>query len=310
MDKPFLDIDGQVRKLRARGLRVDGETAKILLREGYYSVVNGYKDPFIDIEATKKAGDDRYKQGTSFADLYTLFRFDRDLRETTFHYLLQVEAIVRTVCSHVFADNHREAEAYMFQSNFASENEYLRFGLSNYVDNMQKLQAALYNAKSSNKNEAVKHYRNEMGWVPMWVLSKSLTFGNIEHFFNLMKPEEQKAVCKKIAEAVGRAGGNNPYFSPRDARLAIDPLVAFRNICAHDDRLYCARVGGRRSINYNQMMDLAEKFLTEEEFDSFMKDVLITVSSFSSESNVVAHILKETGFRNKLPRLSRVLTME
>ena len=64
-DRPFLTIDEQVERLKTRGLSVDDETPSILLREGYYSIVNGYKTPFIDAEATEKAGDDRYNSGTS-----------------------------------------------------------------------------------------------------------------------------------------------------------------------------------------------------------------------------------------------------
>ena len=63
-DKPFLTIDEQVQLLASRGVAVDKDTADILLREGYYSVVNGYKDPFIDPEKTAEAGDDRFAEGT------------------------------------------------------------------------------------------------------------------------------------------------------------------------------------------------------------------------------------------------------
>lgn len=42
-DKPFLTIDEQVRLLESRGLDVDEDTGPTLMREGYYSIVNGYK---------------------------------------------------------------------------------------------------------------------------------------------------------------------------------------------------------------------------------------------------------------------------
>lgn len=45
MDKPFKTIGEQVKILRSRGVSTDEDTATILLREGYYSVVNGAKDP-------------------------------------------------------------------------------------------------------------------------------------------------------------------------------------------------------------------------------------------------------------------------
>lgn len=80
MDKPFKTIEEQVELLEARGVATDDDTPEVLLREGYYSVVNGYKAPFIDKEKTESAKDDRYLPGTSFADIYALFMFDRELR--------------------------------------------------------------------------------------------------------------------------------------------------------------------------------------------------------------------------------------
>ena len=80
MDKPFKTIKEQVELLEARGVATDDDTPEVLLREGYYSVVNGYKAPFIDKEKSESAKDDRYLPGTSFADIYALFMFDRELR--------------------------------------------------------------------------------------------------------------------------------------------------------------------------------------------------------------------------------------
>lgn len=56
MQKPFKTIDEQVGILSSRGLATDERTAGVLEREGYYCVVNGYKGPFIDHEATSRAG--------------------------------------------------------------------------------------------------------------------------------------------------------------------------------------------------------------------------------------------------------------
>lgn len=80
MDKPFKTIEEQVELLEARGVATDDGTPEVLLREGYYSVVNGYKEPFVDKEKSESAKDDRYLPGTSFADIYALFMFDRELR--------------------------------------------------------------------------------------------------------------------------------------------------------------------------------------------------------------------------------------
>ena len=176
--------------------------------------------------------------------------------------------------------------------------------------NLLNLQTALYKVLRNSKNEAVDYYReNNNGKVPLWVLSNALTFGNIEHFFNLMKPRERTKVCKRIAQATGRLGQGNPYFDPKDARLALDPIVKFRNKCAHDDRLYCAKVGHRGSLtDYAHLLEIVEPFLCREDYDAFLGDVLLTILAYSDKSNFAEHVLTESGFSRLLKRAAEVTT--
>lgn len=102
-DKPFLTIDEQVRLLESRGLDVDEDTGPTLMREGYYSIVNGYKDLFLDTGKSRESGEDRYLEGISFSDLYTLFTFDRELRSLTFRYLILAEAKIKTAVAYAFS---------------------------------------------------------------------------------------------------------------------------------------------------------------------------------------------------------------
>lgn len=297
--KPFTSIENQVAILRRRGVLTDEETPKILLREGYYSVVNGYKDPFLD-RKNCIGSDDRYKTGTRFSDIYDLFQFDRDLREVTFHYLLKVEALMRTICTYTFSEAHLEPDAYLRSASFAEETEYLAAGLKDYDGNIHELHRVMRSAIRHPRNDAVRYYIEERGYVPLWVLMSTLTFGNVEHFFNLMKPEEQKLVCKRIVKALSEEDGSRRgYLAPITARRALDILVKYRNKCAHDERLYCARVGYRREINFKKMMEYAAIFLTESELDDFLRKVLLTVIEYSKKSGKVAHVLRETGFEMK-----------
>lgn len=80
MGKPFLTIEEQIELLERRGVsRTKGERCA-LMREGYYSIINGYKEPFLEPVVTKGDLSDRYKGGTSFDDIFALFRFDRSLQ--------------------------------------------------------------------------------------------------------------------------------------------------------------------------------------------------------------------------------------
>lgn len=47
MDKPFKSIGEQIAILESRGLECDSNIRLVLEREGYYPVINGYKDLFL-----------------------------------------------------------------------------------------------------------------------------------------------------------------------------------------------------------------------------------------------------------------------
>lgn len=299
MGKPFLTIQQQIELLESRGVKTDDASGSILLREGYYSVVNGYKDPFIDREATAAAGDDRYREGTTLTDIYDLFSFDRKLRGLTFHYLIKAEAAVRTAISYCFSDAHREEDAYLFQANYCSKEEFAASGndSNRYASEITGLIGILSSRANRSGASFITHYRESYGAVPLWVLTNDLTFGNLEHFFNLMKPAEQRDFCKTIVRSTGRLGdGKLGYFDVQRARVSLEVLVKFRNICAHDERLYCARVGGRKAVNYAKMVWMLERYLTKSEFLDFLTDFVSMIESSLAKDRAFAHVLIQAGF--------------
>ena len=300
VQKPFKTISEQVSLLSSRGVEIDMDAESVLMRNGYYPIVNGYKDPFLDRDAMQSAGDDRYKPGTKFSDLYSLFEFDRDLREKTFHYLIRAESVTRTACSYVFSEAHQEPNSYLVQDNFASAEEYAGYGLKNYIYNMHTLHDELFKKATKSRNESITHYRENYRDIPLWILANDLTFGNVEHFFKLMKPKEQSEVCKCISRAVGKLGGKEGFFDANEARKGLDVLVKTRNLCAHDERLYCAKIGGRRNADYIQFLLYLRRYLTDEEYAELVKFIAESVGSHSRGSDVVAHVLDRMGF-GRLP---------
>ncbi|WP_343001457.1 Abi family protein [Collinsella aerofaciens] len=123
--KPFKTLEEQVAILESRGLSMPEYAAYALLGEDYYCVVNGYKEPFLDKEASAEAGHDVYAEGTGFGDLYGLFLFDRDLRNLTFKYLLKAEARVRSVAAYTFSEAYRELDAYLKIANYTDAKDYM-----------------------------------------------------------------------------------------------------------------------------------------------------------------------------------------
>lgn len=101
------------------------------MREGYYSIINGYNEPFLEPVVTKDDLSDRYKGNTSFDDIFALFTFDRSLRALTFRNLIKAEATARTAIAYTFASAHRGQDAYLLQESYCSEQEYLEYNRSN-----------------------------------------------------------------------------------------------------------------------------------------------------------------------------------
>lgn len=120
MDKPFKSIDEQIAILESRGLECDNNTRIVLEREGYYPVVNGYKDLFLD-----HRGDSCHEffvKGTKFSDIYRLFEFDRSLRLLMFECFNKAEAVLKTVCSYRFAMAHKDSpEAYLDRGSYRAD---------------------------------------------------------------------------------------------------------------------------------------------------------------------------------------------
>ena len=85
-----------------------------------------------------------------------------------------------------------------------------------------------------------RHYVETYGMVPLWVLQNDLTFGNISHFYQLQKRGIQNAAARSVSASSGARG----RIGAKELLRVFDVLVGFRNICAHDDRLYCASVSG------------------------------------------------------------------
>ena len=78
-DKSFKSYRQQLNILRSRGMVIGkgsqgSRVMRILERENYYNVINGYKELFLASKAASTA-DEVYKTGTTFDEVYALFGF-------------------------------------------------------------------------------------------------------------------------------------------------------------------------------------------------------------------------------------------
>lgn len=194
----------------------DREYAKeILKRTSYYSLIGGYKDNFKN-STTKK-----YKDGTTFEDIVALYSFDEELRELFLKYLMKVEGQVKSYISYSFTEKHGERQqAYLDVNNYNN--------ISRNKWDINKLIGVLARYTShSTEYKYINHSQRKYNNVPLWVLIKALTFGNISKLYMLLTQDIQIKVSK-----------NYLYINEKQLEKLLAVSAKFRNVCAHGERLF------------------------------------------------------------------------
>ena len=216
------------------------------MREGYYSIINGYKEPFLEPVVIKDDLSDRYKGNTSFDDIFALFTFDRPLRALTFRNLIKAEATARTAIAYTFASAHRGQDAYLLQESYCSEQEYLEYNRSNCSNNYGPYQHVekFIPRQVTNLIDGVRPRlygdgRNVRDWIhtedhssSVWTI---LTRGRVGETYLIGADGEPDniTVLREILKAFGRPEDDFDWVRDRpghDRRYAIDATKLRREL--------------------------------------------------------------------------------
>ena len=218
--KKFSSFSDQVSWISdEKGIKIkDREYAEEMLRQiGYFPLMGGYKHLF-RISNTKK-----YKAGTSFEEIVSLYKFDAELRELFFKYLLQIERQMRSLMSYYFSEQYGEAQSsYLDENNFNNSRKNHK--------TVVRLIATLQRAASTTDYEYINYYRATYGNIPLWVLINVLTFGNLSKMYKVFPQSLQSKVCKNFG-----------IINRRQMEQFLSVLTKFRNVCAHGERLFTYR---------------------------------------------------------------------
>ena len=296
--KIFKNLDEQIDILEQKGLVInDKEKAKdILFRENYF-FVTGYRSLFME-----NFKDRRFIKGTTFEEMYAMFRFDRNLRNIMFKYVLIVENNIKSIIS------YQLSKKYGFK-----EKEYLN--PKNYTQDSLKarqVKDVLNKTKRQIKNNikhhsATNHYVTNYGYVPLWVLVKVLSFGIVSELFNILKPDDQFKIASEYD------------INVEELSIYLNILANFRNICAHEDILYdhktqrvipndiindrlgIEKVDGEYKYGKNDLFAIIiimHYMLTEEEFRNFVNEIGYEIDVLDGRVDVVPlnNILNKIGF--------------
>lgn len=215
--KIFKTLEEQITILKDKGLIINNETytKEILLRENYF-FLNGYRYPFL-----KSTNNQVYIPGTTFEELYSLFLFDRKLRNVIFKNILIVENNIKSIIAYQLSKKYGYKEKnYLNPTNFNTSN--LKKQQVNDLINKMKRQIK----SNATHHSATKHYIERYGYIPFWVLVKVLSFGIISELFSILKPEDQYEIL-------------DTYGLDSDTFINYLALLSnYRNLCAHEDIVY------------------------------------------------------------------------
>ena len=222
--KDFFTYEQQIEKLKKDGLIIvdDFQTISELKLEGYYNIINGYSPIF-------KNGSSFIK-GTTFDNIKTLYDFDKNLRSIVYKYTSSIECHVKALIAHEFSRIHGVDEKKYLSTDSFTKNAKSADNIARLIDECNQTITDALNKNSNKYREYIEHNYSKHGHVPMWVLIRAISFGTTSIFFKNMIEAEKCSISK------------NYNLTPAQLANMLEVVVSFRNIVAHGERTFCARL--------------------------------------------------------------------
>lgn len=309
MEKTFKTIDEQIEILKSRNIIMDDydKAYKILSKNNYYYLINGYKDLFIDIESKEE----KYIKNTKLEEIYALYEFDKDIKINFLKYFLLIENEIDSYIAYEFSKVYGHKN-YLIPNNFNTLN-FKNNLISKFINDLNLEIQYQY----KNSNEMIVHYINKYKYVPLWVLVRVLSFGKISRFYSLMKPKEQNTISKKYNLRIN------------EFKIILHNLTLVRNICAHDEKLYDIKMKNRISNNiYHKKLKIESKngnykcatrdlfsiiialklLLEEEQFYKFYTEIIKSIEILKKQLITIAldKVMYKMGFPKNYKKLLKV----
>lgn len=250
-DKPFLTIDKQIELLEKRGLLFQSKEAakNNLLSYGYYEIINGYKDCFLDNPLDTE---DKFKSGITFEHIFQLFTLDRNIRSETMSALEIFEANLRQALAYTVAEQISEDQTkYLDRRNYITGKKQYNRSLHKMVYPIDALLHIL-NGITYTKSEPYKHYREDHHNIPPWIIVKKLNFGNLIWWYRLLKTPQKRSVTSRMTGLDEALLQQINEFEVGYVSL-LSLYLDYRNTAAHGGRIY-NHFSQKHALPYNSII--------------------------------------------------------
>ena len=167
-------ITEQLEILNKRNISLQSGSDLILLQYGYYNLINGYKEPFIDKAKSLELGEDYYKDGTTLKHFVQLYHFDSILRNNLLYSIVTVETQMKSLISLHFSLRYGSSHwKYLSPDSFTKDPSKKKF----VIKLISKLQKDINKFHERKKHPAICHFMDVYNQVPLWGLNTIIDFG-------------------------------------------------------------------------------------------------------------------------------------
>lgn len=200
--------------LKTRGLIISDEAKAIHYLEsiGYYRL-SAYMHPFL--KEPKEAH--RYKEGTTFGQILSLYRFDKKLRMLLLNEIEKVEIAIRRAIINIPVQITGDIYWLTNHVHFANQKTF------------QETLVTIDREYTKSTEEFVKHFRRSYcdPYPPVWILGELMTMGNVNMVYRNLKKDK---IRKRISQYFG--------LQPIALESWITALTLLRNACCHHSRVW------------------------------------------------------------------------
>lgn len=225
MNKEFLTYNQQMKALRERkNIDCEGSSDKqILIRSGYFNIINGYKTPFV--ASTSDDNIHTYIKNTSLQQIKSVKIFDEKLKYLLLMHITTIEEEVRTLAAHKFDLINNKGKIPW--------HDITAYRSIKSMDNFISTMSSIYQELKRSKLGYVKFYQEKYQSIPTWIIIKIINFNTFINFLNICKTDVTHALCE-LYDLKDEQGKPN-------IKLLIGSLHwmrKVRNACAHNERIY------------------------------------------------------------------------
>ncbi|QPC21018.1 Abi family protein [Lacticaseibacillus paracasei subsp. tolerans] len=244
IDKPFKTIDEQLSILHdQRGLSVLNVEAakKALTRYGYYEIINGYKEPFLNDPSNDDKG---FRPDANFEHIFQLFILDKHIRECTLQGIEEFESTFKQAVAYsiskCISPNQQiyTDKAYYNRGKIYHQHD----GTPRTIPPFNERDKMLYNFGQllCSNDQPYKYYREHHGNIPPWIMIKNLMLGQVIYWYKLSKPEIRLDIISRMLSM------DSTMIEALDENMKIrqsfgdllDLVLDYRNLTAHGGRVY------------------------------------------------------------------------